>query len=157
MMITTRQATDNDADQMSEILSPILISWKSDRPSDADHILRYYIEHPDSIKCTIAEDETGKALGFQSLIIATDNKPYDVPNGWGIIGTYVRLDAARCGVGKHLFASSLEAAKQAGLKKIDATIGQSNETGLAYYEAMGFRTYKTSDTSVSKVYEMEQA
>lgn len=63
--------------------------------------------------------------------------------GWSIIGTYVKPDAARCGGGKALFRATRQAAKQAGLKKIDAPIAAHNSAGLSYYGAIGFRTYKT--------------
>jgi hypothetical protein len=33
---------------------------------------------------------------------------------------------------------------------IDATIGKSNTGGLAYYEAMGFRTHRETKTAICK-------
>jgi hypothetical protein len=50
-----------------------------------------------------------------------------------------------------LFLSSIEAAEQAGLEKIDAYIGADNPSGPHYYEAMGFRTYREPDGIVQKV------
>jgi len=56
-----------------------------------------------------------------------------------------------------LFSSSIEAAEQAGLEKIDAYIGADNPSGLRYYEAMGFRTYREPDGIIQKVLRVENA
>ncbi|WP_256368722.1 MULTISPECIES: hypothetical protein [unclassified Ruegeria] len=42
-----------------------------------------------------------------------------------------------------MFAVSLKAADDASIEKIDASISNDNPEALAYYEAMGFRTYRT--------------
>ena len=149
-MIEVREATADDAPRMSELLTEILVSWNSQRPRSPQHVLENYIEHPDRIKCSIAQDETGQILGFQSLKIASDGNPYDLPAGWGIIGTYVGSDAGRKGVGKALFASSWEAAVAVGLSQIDATIGEDNEPALAYYGALGFESYKVKTGAICK-------
>ena len=40
------------------------------------------------------------------------------------------------------------------MRKIDATIAGTNAEGLAYYDAMGFRTYGTPDGAICKCYEV---
>ncbi len=150
--IKTRNATNDDAQCMSEILTEILIMQGSDRPRDPKFIAEFYIEHPDNIQCTIAQNSKGIILGFQILKRASENNQYGVTPGWGIIGTYVKLDAGRQGIGSSLFATTLRAAKEAGLTKIDATIGKDNKLGLAYYEAMGFVTYRTTSSAICKVF-----
>ncbi len=144
------EATAGDAPRMSEILTDILLSWNSQRPRSAQHVLEHYIDHPDGIRCSVARDETGTIIGFQSLKFASANNPFDLPIGWGIIGTYVTSATGRQGVGRALFLSSLEAARAAGLKQIDATIGADNHAALAYYEAMGFETYRTLPGALGK-------
>jgi len=89
-------------------------------------------------------------LGFQSLKLAQAKNIYGVTPGWGVIGTYVALDTGRKGNGKQLFDATFAFAQQAGLSDIDATIGAENAQGIAYYEAMGFQTYRRWETSVSK-------
>jgi ribosomal protein S18 acetylase RimI-like enzyme len=89
---------------------------------------------------------TAARLGFQSLLRAAAGNRYDVPVGWGIIGTHIGPRAQRRGVGSALFAASREAALAARLTRIDATIAADNATGLGYYEAMGFRTYRAGGT-----------
>ena len=149
-MVQVRAARHDDAQEMSVILADILDGWGSDRPRSADHVLSHYIAHPDLVKCSVAEGSNGEILGFQSLIKMRPDNPYEVPAGWGFIGTYVAPKAARQGVGKALFASSVDAAIAAGLTDIDATIGDSNTSALDYYGAMGFRTYRTRPDAVCK-------
>lgn len=82
---------------------------------------------------------------------------YDVPEGWGIIGTHVSPRGHRQGVGSALFASSRAAAERSGLTYIDAYIGAGNVSGLRYYDAMGFRTYREPDGIVQKMYAVERS
>lgn len=150
MNIAVRPATKLDADAMSRILRRILHVWNSNRPGSAAHVTAHYVEHPDSLCCCVATGSNGDLLGFQSLKIATDGNPYDLPVGWGIIGTYVDARARGKGVGRALFTATLEAAQDARLTVIDATIGASNLAGIGYYEALGFRTYLELDGAVGK-------
>ena len=152
-----RPATFRDAAGMSRVLAEIMALWRSDRPTDPDHVLGFYIDHPDRILCSVAEDREGRLLGFQSLKRAGPENPYDVEPGWGIIGTYVRQQATRRGVGSALFAATTKAAERAALPKIDATIASDNQEGLRYYEAMGFVTYRTTPGFICKVYDVAAA
>lgn len=139
---------------MSALLTPILTLWKSQRRSDPDQIKLSYIEHPDKILCCVAEGRHGEILGFQSLIIASHDNPYNVSTGWGIIGTYVKLGAGRRGIGSALFSATLQAARDAGIANIDATIGSENQLGLAYYASMGFETYRKLPDAICKRYKI---
>ena len=53
---------------------------------------------------------------------------------------------------KALFTATRHAAREAAVARIDATIDENNALGLAYYEAMGFRTYRRQSGMISKVY-----
>ena len=145
-----RPAQPADTVAMSHVLTEILQSWQSDRPGDPAHVLTYYVTHPESLACTVAVDPDGGLKGFQSLKIAKPQNAYDVPAGWGIIGTYVSLCSGRKGIGTLLFAQTLDAARRAGLTKIDATIGKTNLSGRGYYSAMGFRTWRDLPTATGK-------
>lgn len=149
-----RPATEADAEGMSGVLSELVAAGKRRKASDAEFALTHYITDPDRIECSVAEDTNGRILGFQSLKLARDGNPYGTPKGWGIIGTHVRPSAARRGVGRALFAATREAARKAGLTRIEAFIGAGNETALSYYEAMGFRTYREAEGAVPKVFEV---
>lgn len=149
-----RQAVIGDALEMSALLEQLVSLGKRSLPSDPDFVRTTYIAHPDNIQCAVAEDEDGTLLGLQILKIASKGNVYGVKVGWGIIGTHVSPNAARRGVGKNLFVATHKAAIEAGLKKIDATIGATNSAALSYYDALGFYTYRTPDGKTCKCFEV---
>ncbi|WP_217356277.1 GNAT family N-acetyltransferase [Ruegeria arenilitoris] len=146
-----RKAVLDDAEGLSEVLQELTAAGKRSRPSNADFVRTNYIADPCGIQCTVAVLD-GRLLGLQSLKRAIKGNAYDVPEGWGIIGTHIRPTAARLGIGRAMFQESLSAARAAGIKYIDATIGAENAEGLGYYQAMGFVDYRQSAGSVSKKY-----
>jgi GNAT superfamily N-acetyltransferase len=152
-----REATVADADGVSAVLTELVAAGKRSKASDRDFALSHYIADPQRIRCSVAVDEDGTILGFQSLKHARAGNPYDTPIGWGIIGTHVRPSAARRGVGRALFAASAAAARAAGVEKIEAFIGANNPQALTYYEAMGFRTYREPEGVVAKVFVVDGA
>jgi ribosomal protein S18 acetylase RimI-like enzyme len=150
-----RRAVLEDAVVMSQMLQKLVAAGKRTARADPDFVREHYIGHPSGIRCSLAEDDGGNLLGFQSLIRAADGNPYGTPIGWGIIGTHVDPDAARTGVGRRLFEVTQEEAIEAGLEKIEAFIGHGNDTAQAYYERMGFKTYRTTETAVCKCWSPE--
>ncbi|WP_228135981.1 GNAT family N-acetyltransferase [Xanthomonas sp. NCPPB 1128] len=147
-----RPATLDDAEAMVAVQNAIFAAGLRKAPTDLGTVRATYLEHPDRIQCVLAEDADGRVLGFQSLRIARPGNTYDVAEGWGIIGTHVDPRAARRGVGSALFRATCAAARGAALAQIDATIAADNALGQAYYEAVGFRTYRTPPGLVCKVY-----
>jgi ribosomal protein S18 acetylase RimI-like enzyme len=145
-----RSAVLEDALEISAFLTALTSLGKRNMPSDPDFVRAHYIAHSDKILCSVAQDDDGTLLGLQILKIASDGNAYGVEAGWGIIGTHVNPNAARRGVGKALFAATQMAALNAGLEWIDATISTVNAEGLGYYNAIGFRRYKTTDNKVCK-------
>lgn len=148
-----RDAIVSDGEAMSQLLMELTASGKRKSPDDEWFVRQNYIEHPGKVRCSVAE-ENGFILGFQSLRRAEPGNSYGVEPGWGVIGTHIRPSAARRGVGRALFEVSRKAAEDAGLAKIDATIAADNPEALAYYEAMGFRTYRTLEGSVCKYFDV---
>lgn len=151
--IEIRPARPDDADGMSAVLKAIIDLTGRQRAFDAAHVREIYIDNPRRIACSVATIE-GDIVGFQSLTIAHADNIYGVTPGWGIIGTHISPKAFRKGVGKALFAVSREAALDAGLTDIDASIMADNDMGLAYYDAIGFRSYRTTDTRICKRYRL---
>ncbi len=149
-----RSAKLDDAAGMAAVQNEIFAAGLRKAPTDIDTVLANYLQHTDRIECSIAEDENGRILGFQSLRYAQADNPYDVAEGWGIIGTHVSPHAARRGVGSALFAATRKAAEVRGLKNIDASIGADNLLGQNYYDAMGFTTYRQPEGLVCKVYRL---
>ena len=152
-----REATAADADPMSDVLQELVAAGKRTKPGDADFVRGHYIDHPQRLRCCVAADDSGIVLGFQSLKLAHEGNPYGTPAGWGIIGTHVRPSAARAGLGSRLFRATFEAALDAGLPAIEAYIGEENAAALAYYEALGFRTYRLAEGIVCKSLQIERS
>ena len=153
-MVQIRRAVAADAEGMGRVLREIIAKTGLERASDPATLIARYIEPPNGILCSVALDSAGEAMGFQSLIRAEAGNPYNVPPGWGIIGTHISPRAHRQGVGKALFACSLAAAIDADVTQIDAHIPADNPAGLAYYSAMGFTTYREPEGVVQKVFEV---
>lgn len=149
-----RTATPSDAEGMKTVHDEIFAAGLRKAPGDLAQVRANYIEPDNRIGCFVAVDDEGRILGFQSLRHSWADNPYGVAEGWGIIGTHVSPRAARQGVGSGLFRATLDAAKASGLTKIDASIGAENALGQAYYEAMGFRTYRTPEGLVCKMFEV---
>ena len=154
MTINIRSAESGDANGMSLVLGEIIRTWKSDRAYDPDYVRAHYIQDPDKVACTVAVNDAGEILGFQSLKHARAGNQYHVTPGWGIIGSYVRAGEAGQGIGRLLFNATRKAAQAADLPAIDATIGTSNKSGLTYYEAIGFRTYLTPPGAIRKRFDL---
>lgn len=140
-MTTIRPAQSTDAEDMVEVQNAIYRAGLRLSPVDVALVRERYLDMPHRVACTVAEQQ-GQVVGFQSLNRAWPDNPYDVGEGWGIIGTHIHPDAGRSGLGRRLFAVSLAAAKTAGLRHIDASIGADNAPALAYYSMMGFTPYR---------------
>ncbi len=142
--ITLRPATPDDADALAAVQNAIFAAGLRKTPVDADRMRAIYLDLPQTLALTVAERQ-GKVLGFQWLGRAWPGNEYGVAPGWGMIGTHIRPDARRSGIGRRLFAETLAAAQRAGLAHIDASIGDDNAPAFAYYQAMGFRPYRKSE------------
>ncbi|WP_273687623.1 GNAT family N-acetyltransferase [Ketogulonicigenium vulgare] len=151
-MITYRDAIPTDAAGMSRVLQDIITLTGRQRASDEAFCLRSYIENPANVKCTVAVDEAGQVMGFQSLTIAGPDNAYGTPEGWGSIGTHVSPAAHGKGIGRTLFQHTRAAAEGAGVEQIDASIGADNPEGQGYYGAIGFATWREANGRVQKVF-----
>lgn len=143
MSIIIRKAGNADARQMSELLNEIIKIGGTTaivNPVSTQDIADWISASPGESSWVVAEDDTGKILGFQMLV------PHvDLPDDAADIATFVRVGAVQLGIGSKLFETSRMAAKQLGYAWINATIRADNSGGLAYYGSRGFETYKTDD------------
>lgn len=149
-----RQAVEADVIGLSRLLEALAAAGKRSLPFDEGFVLDRYVAHPDNIACHVATDDTGQLLGMQVLMRAMADNTYGVTPGWGIIGTHVGLHAARRGVGRALFDRTLQAAKAAGLPKIDATMGADSAEAQGFYGALGFRSYRADADTLSKAFDV---
>jgi len=146
-VIEYRPARLTDAEGMTDVQNAIYHAGLRESPVDEALVHERYLDAEHTIACTVA-DQDGRVLGFQSLKRAWPGNPYDVQPGWGIIGTHILPSAGRNGIGRHLFSISRSAAKAAGLRHVDATIGADNGPALAYYSAMGFVPYRQGGAAI---------
>ena len=153
-MIEIRPARPTDAEDMVEVQNAIHRAGLRASPVDLALVRERYFDREHGVACTVAEQE-GRVVGFQSLKRAWPGNPYDVADGWGIIGTHIRPDVGRSGLGRRLFATTLAAAQAAGLRHIDATIGADNVPALAYYSAIGFRPYREGRGAIPHRFDVE--
>jgi ribosomal protein S18 acetylase RimI-like enzyme len=137
-----RPAIPTDAADMTTLLNAIIEIGGSTAHETAytpDTMLSHYIAPSALICCHVAENDS-KVVGFQWL--GWPRNPSDpMPDGWGIIASFVAPEAAGMGVGQGLFAATKAAAKLAGVTVIDATIRADNVAGLRYYGGLGFEDY----------------
>ena len=137
---------------MSALLKSLADAGKRTNPYDLEYTLQNYVAHPDAVRSSVAAAPDGTILGLQVLLWARENNRYGTEPGWGIIGTHVSPDAGRRGVGSALFRVSRGAAQDAGMAYLDAVIQMHNIEGQAYYEKLGFRSYRIADTAICKRY-----
>ena len=132
-----RTARAGDIDQMVTLLNEIIAVGGTTAKEDPVDAVGFhdYIFASDVVGCFVAEDD-GQILGFQKL-----NDASYLPDGVGDIATFVRLGLAQKGVGAALFVKTLNAAKTAGLRSINATIRADNTGGLRYYTKLGFEDH----------------
>ena len=143
-MINTRvrPAVSGDVSQMVLLLNPIIELGGSSAHQalfDDDKMRRHYFARPGQVSCQVAITN-GRLSGFQALM-RPDQESDPMPDGWGIIASFVALDKSGLGIGQKLFSATRAAAKAAGIHTIDATIRADNDAGLRYYGGLGFTDY----------------
>lgn len=153
MPVHVRAALPQDASSMARILNEIIAIGGTTAlrgKFDEQRITDYFISPKLGISCFVALEGTW-LLGFQSLERPDPDWPGEgMPADWGIVATFVDPNAHKKGAGRALFANTVEAAKQAGVAIIDATIRKENTVGQAFYQGIGFTDYKAGDETISK-------
>jgi hypothetical protein len=139
-----RPAVSRDVAPLCEILNVIIgIGGTTAYETPMTHAAfsRIFIDGENCLTCLVAEDaRSAMPLGFQAL----SHYP-GLPDGWADIGTFARVRPKVPGVGTVLFEHTKAKAAELGLIAINAVIRADNTGGLAYYEKMGFETYKVHE------------
>ena len=138
---TTRPATAKDATTMAALLNEIIAiggTTAYEEPFNSKSMDHQYVSARNLIACTVAEKD-GDLLGFQGLFWPSEADTF--PTGWAFIATFVRVGRTGGGVGRALFAATVQAARGAGVRTIDATIRADNTSGLSFYGRIGFTDY----------------
>lgn len=134
-----RNAIPADAAELAALLNEIIRAGGTtaiETELTAEEFDDWFISGQYSLACHVAEAD-GTLFGFQSLSLFGDP-----PKGWADIATFARMTPKKKGVGAALFPATRKAADDRGLTTINATIRADNVSGLAYYEKMGFETYR---------------
>lgn len=141
MTIKVRPVASADAPELAELLNAIIDRGGTTALQESftpDGLDTAYLTGPKVLSCVVAVDsDSGRLEGFQTLV--RENR---LPNGWGDIGTFARVDGTQRGVGSALFEATLNRARELGLTGFNAQIRADNVGGLAFYGKMGFQDYQ---------------
>ena len=133
-----RPAEGSDAAQMCAILNEIVEIGGTTAQEDVVSLAVFHaqvFENENLVSCFVAEQD-GVVLGYQKL-----GRRDDLPEYCGDIATFARASNKVKGVGRALFARTVEAARGAGFAQINAHIRSDNVPGMAYYAAIGFMPF----------------
>jgi ribosomal protein S18 acetylase RimI-like enzyme len=149
-----RAARPQDAGAMADILNEIISiggTTAFHQTFDEQRIVSEFVQPELCISCFVAVDE-GRLSGFQALEWCDPEWPGEdrLPPDWAVVATYVDPGTRARRAGSDLFDKTAQAAKEAGVRFIDATIRKENTGGLAFYEKMGFIDYRSSAETISK-------
>lgn len=141
--LEVRPARVDDAPGLAELLNAVIARGGTtalETPFTPELLDAVYLTGAKVICCFVAVDpESGRLEGFQTL------GRYDgLPEGYGDIGTFARVDGTQRGVGSALFAATQAEARRLGLVGINATIRADNTGGLKFYGRMGFEDFSVS-------------
>jgi L-amino acid N-acyltransferase YncA len=140
-MIKIRPAMLADVPELTLLINRIIAvggTTAHETPFDESRFVEKYISNPKAISCHVAEDASGRLIGYQVL-----GRSDQFPPDWAEVGTFVDPAAQRSGAGAALFAATLAVARAAHVVTIDATIRADNAPGRGYYTKRGFRDYAT--------------
>ena len=139
--LQVRPVTSADAPELAELLNAIIVRGGTtalEQSFTPELLDGTYLTGPKVLSCVVAVDgDSGRIEGFQTLT----REPY-VPDDWGDIGTFTRIDGIQRGVGSALFAATREKARALGLAAINAKIRGDNTGGLTFYSKLGFEDYR---------------
>ena len=141
--ILVRPAQSGDAPHLCELLNQLIRrggTTAHQKELSLEEFSQKFLESPTLLSCHVACLEDGSRLGFQHLQINPK-----LPEDWGDIATFAKLDSPVRGVGTALFPYTLEAAKAHKRAAINATIRADNAPGLGYYSKMGFADYAIAE------------
>lgn len=139
--LLTRPVNSADAAELAELLNAIIARGGSTAlqdPFTPELLDITYLTGPKVLSCIVAVDSaSGRLEGFQTLV-----REAHLPENWGDIGTFARVDGTQKGVGSALFTATCNRARERGVAAINAQIRADNVGGLAYYGKIGFQDYQ---------------
>lgn len=137
---TIRRATGADAGAISDILAGIAreqIYTAISVPWSTDEQRRYLESLSPRETFQVAESEPGVVIGFQSLDLYAPS--FHSMSHVGQLGTFLKPECRRQGVGETLFRTNLDFAREHGFVKFVIQVRALNTGGQAFYKRLGFR------------------
>jgi L-amino acid N-acyltransferase YncA len=105
-------------------------------PRPLQHRVQWFEDHEKSgFPIFVAEDDSGKIVGWSSLSRYHDRKGYQFTSENSI---YIAAHARGRGIGKLLLEPLIESAKKIGLRAIIAVIDATNEASIRLHARCGF-------------------
>ncbi len=137
--VITRRYADRDIPGMCQLINAIIEiggTTAHQEMFDEEKFTKHFLNEQKLISCIVAVDQNDTIAGFQ----AAEMHP-GLPEDWADIATFARVSPKIPGVGTAMFVATRKAVEAAGFVAINATIRADNESGLSYYDKMGFVTY----------------
>jgi len=130
-----RPAELYDAEAMTDLQNAVIrnggtTAFEVERT--ADEVAQDYLIASTALCARIAEAD-GRIAGFQTM-----GHYAEMPERWGVIGTFVHPDLQRGGVGAALFSATRDWARINDVPTILAVIRADNVVGLGYHAGRGF-------------------
>ena len=146
MELLIREVRPDDAEAIIGIINPIIEAGTYtvfDVPFTVEAERDYILNFPQRGVFHVAlGTQDQQVIGFQSMEpFALYTHAFDHV---GVIGTYINLSHRRQGIARSLFASTFEAARGKGYKKIFTFVRADNPAALATYLNQGFQIIATA-------------
>ena len=138
--LAIRRATEADAEAIIAILEGIAserIYTAINRPWSADQQRQYLVSLSVREAIHVAETERRAIIGYQTLELWAPT--LDSMAHVGQVGTFLRPEWRRRGVGEALFQSTVDFACKCHFLKFVIQVRSSNVSAKAFYQRLGFR------------------
>jgi len=151
-MMHLRRATKADARALADLLNALIATGGTTamtEPLSRSEMSNWIGSNPAQSAVFMAEDDSGTALGFQSI------EPHaQLPSDTCNIATFTRSGKTQLGIGSALFEHSRKAARALGYRWVNATVLLQNEGGLIYYKSRGFEPYRRTPERLFMRYDL---
>jgi GNAT superfamily N-acetyltransferase len=140
MGLTVRDATQNDADTVAQLLGDM--AYPTSARSAMAHIARF--THDPASRLQVAEDDREGLVG----LLATHIVPRLDSDGLTcrITDLVVAVAQRRSGIGSALVRAAEAEARRAGAPRLDLSSGEWRADARAFYESRGFETHARAFT-----------
>jgi ribosomal protein S18 acetylase RimI-like enzyme len=138
--MTVRRAIPDDAARVVAILESI-VAERTCSAIDCPFTIEQERQYLQSLSTRegifLAEAANAEVVGFQSLDQWT--KLFHSMHHVGQLGTFVRLDWRRCGIGRQLTICTLAFARSVQYEKLVIYVRSSNMAAQTFYSGLGFQ------------------